>query len=92
MASTSMNIRIDSDIKKQAQLLFAEFGLDMTTAVNMFLRQSIRQHGIPFELKLDIPNGETVASFCEGNKLLEDPNTKKYSNFNELLAEVLNEA
>jgi len=48
-----MNIRMDSDVKKQAQELFAQFGLDMTTAVNMFLRQSIRQQGIPFTLQLD---------------------------------------
>ena len=53
MSNTSMNIRMDSDIKKQAQALFAQFGLDMTTAINMFLRQSIRQQGIPFALQLD---------------------------------------
>ena len=44
---------MDSEVKKQAQELFAQFGLDMTTAVNMFLRQSIRQRGIPFTLRLD---------------------------------------
>jgi DNA-damage-inducible protein J len=48
-----MNIRMDSEVKRQAQELFAQFGLDMTTAVNMFLRQSIRQRGIPFVLQLD---------------------------------------
>ena len=53
MPSTSMNIRMDSDIKRQAQELFAQFGLDMTTAINMFIRQSIRQQGIPFALQLD---------------------------------------
>ena len=53
MERTSMNIRMDSEIKRQAQDLFAQFGLDMTTAVNMFLRQSIRQRGIPFALQLD---------------------------------------
>ena len=53
MSSTSMNIRMDRDVKRQSQELFAQFGLDMTTAVNMFLRQSIRQQGIPFSLQLD---------------------------------------
>jgi DNA-damage-inducible protein J len=53
MSNTSMNIRMDSEVKKQAQELFAQFGLDMTTAINMFLRQSIRQQGIPFALQLD---------------------------------------
>ena len=60
MASVSMNIRMDSDIKSKAQHLFSEFGLDMTTAINMFLRQSIRENGIPFKLNLDIPNKETL--------------------------------
>ena len=53
MSTTSMNIRMDSEVKKQAQELFSQFNLDMTTAVNMFLRQSIRQQGIPFALQLD---------------------------------------
>jgi len=53
MSNASMNIRMDSEVKSQAQELFAQFGLDMTTAVNMFLRQSIRQQGIPFALQLD---------------------------------------
>jgi len=53
MSKTSMNIRMESEVKRQAQELFAHFGLDMTTAVNMFLRQSIRQRGIPFALQLD---------------------------------------
>ena len=53
MSNTSMNIRMDGEVKRQAQELFAQFGLDMTTAVNMFLRQSIRKRGIPFVLQLD---------------------------------------
>ena len=53
MATTSMNIRMDNEVKKQAQELFSHFSLDMTTAINMFLKQSIRQQGIPFALQLD---------------------------------------
>jgi DNA-damage-inducible protein J len=59
MPNTSMNIRMDSEVKRQAQELFAQFGLDLTTAVNMFLRQSIRQRGIPFTLQLDPFHSET---------------------------------
>ena len=50
MATSSMTIRMDSEVKAQAQALFAQFGLDMTTALNMFLRQAIYERGIPFEL------------------------------------------
>ena len=53
MPSTSMNIRMDSEVKKQAQELFAQFGMDMATAINIFLRQSIRHQGLPFPLELD---------------------------------------
>lgn len=52
MSTTSMNIRVNSEVKKQAEELFAVFGLNMTTAVNMFLRQSIRKQAVPFELSL----------------------------------------
>ena len=48
MAITNINVRIDSEIKAQAQDVLASLGLDMTTAINIFLRQAIRQHGIPF--------------------------------------------
>ena len=53
MSTTSMNIRMDSEIKAQAQKIFSEFGLDMTTAINMFLRQAVRERGIPFDLHLE---------------------------------------
>ncbi|WP_338553504.1 type II toxin-antitoxin system RelB/DinJ family antitoxin [Paenibacillus sp. KS-LC4] len=50
MAQTNINIRMDEDLKKEAESLFSDLGLNMTTAVNIFVRQSIRQGGIPFEI------------------------------------------
>lgn len=50
MGQTNINIRIDEDLKKEAESLFSELGMNMTTAVNIFIRQSIRQGGIPFEV------------------------------------------
>ena len=52
MATTNLNIRTEKAIKDQAEEIFNELGLNMTTAVNMFPRTAIREHGIPFELKL----------------------------------------
>lgn len=90
MANTSMNIRMDTEIKKQAQQLFAEFGLDMTTAVNMFLRQSIREHAIPFKLQLDIPNKETIAAIEEAEQMKNDPSIgKSYTDIDEMMRELL---
>ena len=60
MAKVSTNISIDADIKKQAQELFAELGMDLSTAINIFIRQALRQHSIPFEITADIPNDETA--------------------------------
>lgn len=51
MANTiNVNIRIDEDLKKQSEVILAEMGLNMTTAVNIFLRQVLRTGGIPFEI------------------------------------------
>ncbi len=88
MATTSMNIRMDSEIKKQAQELFAQFGLDMTTAINMFLRQSIREQGIPFQLKINTPNQVTLEAFEEGERLINDPNAQRFSSVEALFEEL----
>ena len=52
----------------------------MTTAVNMFLRTAIRENGIPFELKLDVPNETTKLAIEEGREIAKDPNIKGYTN------------
>ena len=75
MSATNLNIRTDKDVKEQAEQLFAELGLNMTTAINLFLRTAIRKHGIPFDLYLDVPNETTVAAIEEGKKLLNDPSS-----------------
>ena len=86
MATTNLNIRTDKDIKDQAEEIFNELGLNMTTAINMFLRTAIREHGIPFELKLDVPNETTAAAIAEGRKLMDDPLAPRYSSMDALKA------
>ena len=86
MATTNLNIRTDKDIKDQAEAIFNELGLNMTTAVNMFLRTAIREHGIPFELKLAAPNETTSAAIAEGRKLMDDPLAPRYSSMDALKA------
>lgn len=82
--TTNLNIRTDKDIKLAAEKIFEELGLNMTTAVNIFLRQSIRVHGIPFDLRLDIPNETTAAAIEEGRWLAEDKTVKGYSTMDDL--------
>ena len=84
MATTNLNIRTEKDIKDQAEEIFNELGLNMTTAINMFLRTAIREHGIPFELKLDVPNETTAAAIAEGRKLMDDPSAPRYSSMDAL--------
>lgn len=84
MTTTNLNIRTEKAIKDQAEQIFNELGLNMTTAVNMFLRTTIREHGIPFALKLDVPNETTVAAIEEGRKLMADPSAPRYSDMDSL--------
>lgn len=53
MSKTSMSIRLDSEVKEQAQQVFNHLGMDMTTAINIFLRQAIQYQGLPFDVRLD---------------------------------------
>ena len=84
MATTNLNIRTDKDIKEQAEEIFNELGLNMTTAINLFLRSAIREHGIPFNLKLDVPNETTAAAIKEGREMLSDPTAPRYSSMDDL--------
>ena len=84
MATTNLNIRTDKAVKDQAEAIFTELGLNMTTAINMFLRTTIREHGIPFELKLDSPNETTAAAIEEGRRLVTDPSARRYSSIDAL--------
>ncbi len=89
MAKTTTNISIDTDIKMKAQELFADFGLDLSTAVNMFLRQAVRENAIPFNIYRNVPNTETLAAIAEVEKMKKNPSAyKRYYSFSELLDEV----
>lgn len=84
MATTNLNIRTDKEIKDKAEVIFSELGLNMTTAINMFLRTTIRENGIPFNLKLEIPNNTTITAIEEGRNIAGDNSVKGYSNIDDL--------
>ena len=86
MATTNLNIRTDKEIKDQAEQIFAELGITMSTAVNIFLRTAVREHGIPFALKIDVLNDTTAAAIQEGRKMLKDPTAPRYSSMESLKA------
>ena len=86
MESTNLNIRTDKAVKVAAEKIFEELGMNMTTAVNIFLRQTIRENGIPFELKLSVPNETTAAAIEEGRRIAHGPNVNGYKSIDELKA------
>ena len=66
--STNISIRMDADLKAQADELFGELGMNMTTAFNIFVRQALREGRIPFEISLNQPNRETLAALMEAER------------------------
>ena len=71
MSVTNINIRVEADVKKEAQDVFSSLGLDMTTAINIFLRQVIRLRGIPFAITTDssMPEKKTPKPDCMKGKI-----------------------
>lgn len=65
--TTNLNIRVDEELKRQAEAIFAELGLNMSTALNIFLRYSVRYGGIPFDLRIEKPNAETLSAIDDVN-------------------------
>ena len=86
MATTPTQIRIDSTIKEEATALFSELGMDMSSAVNIFLRQCILRGGLPFPVELPQYNKETLEAMAEARKISRDPDVKGYTSMADLKA------
>ena len=86
--TTNFCVRMDSDLKKQCESLYSELGMNLTTAINVFLRQSLRVGGFPFEVRLEQPNKETIAAMLEAERIAHDPNVKHYSDVEDALREL----
>jgi DNA-damage-inducible protein J len=90
MTSSTSNVsfRIDTDIKNQADRLFSQLGMNMTTAFNIFLRQAVREGSIPFPVTVNTPNAATVAAMLEAERIASDMTVKRYSDVEEALREL----
>ena len=85
MATTNINVRVDSALKQEAEALFNDLGLSMCSAV--------MHDGIPFEVKRQTPNAETKAALDEYEEMKKHPDRyKRYESFDEVLDEVLGNA
>lgn len=86
--TTNVTIRMDSQLKMQAEALFSELGLNLSTAFGIFVRQAIREGRIPFNISLNKPNQETIAAMLEAERIAKDPSVKGYSDLDKLFADL----
>lgn len=68
MKNVNVTFRVDDELKKQAETLFAELGMNLSTAFNIFLRQSVREQQIPFNVSKNVPNAVTLAAMDAAEK------------------------
>lgn len=93
MATTNINVRVDSELKQSAEALFSDLGLNMSSAITMFLKSAVSHEGIPFEVKRLTPNAETKAALAEYEEMKKNPGSyKRYSSFDDMIDEVLDDA
>lgn len=87
-ATTNISIRMDAELKTQADALFNELGMNITTAFTIFVRQALREGRIPFDISLNQPNRETLAALLEAERISKDPSVKGYTDLDELFSEL----
>ena len=87
-STTNISIRMDTNLKTQADALFGELGMNLSTAFNIFVRQSLREGRIPFDISLNRPNSETIAAMLEAERIANNPSVKHYTDLDELFADL----
>ena len=86
--TTNISIRMDSALKTQADKLFSELGMNLSTAFNIFVRQSLREGRIPFDISLNQPNKDTVEAMLEAERIAKDTSVKGYTDLDKLFADL----
>lgn len=77
MATTKINVCVDENTKKEVELLLNDMGLNMTTAITMYLKRIIMEQGIPFDVSARIPNADTIAAMEEFEEMKRNPDAYK---------------
>ena len=86
--TTNYTCRMDASVKSQCEELYAELGMNLSTAINVFLRESLRVGGFPFDVRLKQPNKTTIAAMMEAENAMSDPDYKRYDDVEQLLKEL----
>ncbi|MBQ7574710.1 MAG: type II toxin-antitoxin system RelB/DinJ family antitoxin [Clostridia bacterium] len=90
MATVPTQIRIDENLKKQATEIFQSLGLDMSSAINVFLRQAVLRGGLPFNVELPNYKKEVIEAMNEAKKISRDENIKAYTDVRQMFEDILN--
>lgn len=88
MAQTSVNIRMDEDLKKDFDAFCSDVGMTMTTAFCVFAKTTVREHKIPFEIKSNVPNEETLKAIQEVDDMIKNGTGKRYNSVQELFKDL----
>ena len=86
--TSNISIRMDSDLKAAAEALYEELGMNLSTAFNIFVRQSLRERGIPFKITEGTPNSDTLSAMLEAARIAKDPSIKGYHNVDDFFADL----
>ena len=88
MATVPTQVRIDENLKKQATELFSQLGIDMSSAMNKFLRQCVMRGGLPFDVVVPQYKSEVIEAMEEAKRISKDPKTKRYSSFSDAMEDL----
>lgn len=92
MAKVSTNISLDKETKFKAQVLLEDFGMDLSTAVNVFLKQMVYEGAFPFTISRELPNKTTLAALEETEKMKKHPELYKgYHDVDKMMEDILSE-
>lgn len=92
MGTVNISVKLDEETKKEAQKLFKDLGLNLSTAINIFLKQAVREKGIPFYISSLPENSELYQTLKEAKKIKKNPsNYKSYNTHKEMFVDVLGE-
>ena len=90
MTNMNINIRIDRDLKNQFEEFCANVGMSMSTAFTIFAKKVVREQRIPFEVGIEVPNGETIEAIQEVERMKADPTIgKTYNNVDAMMEDLL---
>ncbi len=92
--TSTINVLVPIEVKEEATKIFNNLGLNMSTAMNIFLKKVIQERGIPFELKEPTPSKELLEALQEGEQIIEDIKNGKrkgYTDVHQMFQDIIKE-